>query len=77
MLLDLPAEVGAARLPGDRDRMEQEGDGFHALVADGFRCPRRGRPERWVVVDAGGTVDEVEAAVWSAVARLVDRTEPR
>jgi dTMP kinase len=71
VLLDLPVDVASARLTGEPDRMEREDETFHAQVVEGFRSLTRREPQRWVMVDAHGTVDEVADAVWSAVAPLV------
>jgi dTMP kinase len=65
------AEV-AARLADRRpDRIEAAGDEFHRSVVAAFEALAAG-DERWVVVDASGPVDEVEAAVWSAVRHRLD-----
>lgn len=50
-LLDLPAEVGLARLV-DKDRMDQEPVEFHRRVRDGFLRLASENPARWHVVDA-------------------------
>jgi dTMP kinase len=74
LLLDLPAGSGMARAVarGERDRMEQATDDFHARVSDAFRDfaePRwlHAHPEAGpiVAVDARGTREEV-------FSRLVD-----
>ncbi len=70
ILLDVPVEVAAARMTGDRDRMEAAGDDFHRRVADGYRALAAADPERWRVVDGSGTVEDVEARVAKAVADL-------
>jgi dTMP kinase len=66
VLLDVPASVAADRLEG-RDRMEAAGDEFHRRVADGYRQLAADDPERWVVIDGVGSVDEVAARVRDAV----------
>ncbi|MCU1485341.1 MAG: thymidylate kinase [Actinomycetia bacterium] len=69
VLLEVPAEVAAARLGADRDRMESAGDAFHERVRRGY--VELARAEGWVVVDGSGTPDEVERLVQAAVsARL-------
>ncbi|MFN8038804.1 MAG: dTMP kinase [Acidimicrobiales bacterium] len=68
ILLVVPAEVAALRLGEDLDRFEQEGDGFHARVEDGFRWLADDDPERWAVVDGTAPPDEVAAAVALVVA---------
>ena len=69
LLLDLPVEAGLARkAPGDVTRFEAEYDlAFHRRVRDGFLTLAAEAPERFVVVDATGTVDQVAADVASAV----------
>lgn len=67
VLLELPASVAAARL-GPADRFEAEGAEFHRRVAEGYRALAAADPDRWRVVDGTGSVDEVAARVWAAVA---------
>jgi dTMP kinase len=68
LLLDVPAEVAARRLGHDPDRFEAAGERFHHRVARGYLALASADPGRWVVVDGSGAPDEVESAVWSAVA---------
>ena len=68
VLLDLPGDVAQARLTGQPDRLEALGTGFHRRVSEGFAALAAADPAGWVVVDAAGDPDEVEARVWSAVA---------
>ena len=58
-----------ARRADERDRLEKEGSGFHASVRAAYRAlaPAHG----WVVVDADGEVELVEARVRDAVAPLL------
>ena len=70
VLLDVPASVAAERLEG-RDRMESEGDDFHARVAEGYRRLAAAEPERWVVVSGEGSIDEVATRVRDAVEKWV------
>jgi dTMP kinase len=71
VLLDVPEEVSEGRLGAERDRMEEVGDGFHQRVVAGFRALAAAGPDRWVVVDGTGTVDEVADRVWAAIAPRV------
>ena len=68
VLLTVPAEVARARLGPDLDRFEQAGQDFHRRVHDGFLIQADADPQRWVVVDGGGSVDDVD----ERVAELVD-----
>src|SRR4051794_32740747 len=49
VLLDVPADVAAARLGADRDRMESAGDAFHDRVRHGYA--ELAASDGWVVVD--------------------------
>jgi dTMP kinase len=72
LLLDMPSGAAAARLRRSLDRMELEGDDFHARVRDGFLAEASRRPERIRVIDAARPVDEVHAAVREAVLPLLE-----
>ena len=63
LLLDVPASEADRRLGPERDRMESESAAFHAAVMEGFHAQAAAEPERWVVVDGTGTIDEVAIAV--------------
>jgi dTMP kinase len=69
ILLDLAPEVGLARVaPDDVTRFEAEHDlAFHRRVRDGFLRLAAEAPERFVIVDATRSADEVGAEVWHAV----------
>jgi dTMP kinase len=67
VLLRLPAAEAAARRGELPDRIEAEGDGFHAAVAGGFEQLARRFPERIVEIDAQGSPDDVLARVREAV----------
>jgi dTMP kinase len=62
ILLDVPPDVSAERLQG-RDRMEAAGDEFHRRVREGYRAMAEAEPERWLVLDATGAIEEVAARV--------------
>lgn len=53
------------------DRLEREDEAFFAAVQDAYRALAQAEPERVRVVDAGGPVDEVRAAVLAAVGDLL------
>jgi dTMP kinase len=67
VLLTVDPSVATARLGSQLDRLEAAGDEFHRRVADGFVALASREPERFVVLPAGGGIDEVAAAVRSAV----------
>ncbi len=67
VLLDVPADVAFARRCGTPDRMEAEDRAFHARVMEGYRKLAAAQPDRWVVVDGSGTVEEVAELVRKAL----------
>ncbi len=69
VLLDAPDEVLAARRAGRRavDRLEGEDAEFHRRVKAGFVSLAAAEPDRWVVIDASGPIDDVIQAVADAV----------
>jgi dTMP kinase len=70
LVFDLPAEVGLARAharAGAEMRFESKGVAFHQRLRDAFCEIAAREPDRCAVVDAAGSMDEVEADVWTAV----------
>jgi len=65
LLLDVPMEVGLARVEarGGRDRLEAEEPTFHARVRDGYAALIAQEPERWIRVDALGDEAQVTQRV--------------
>ena len=52
---------------GTPDRIEGAGKNFASRVAAGFEDQAAREPDRWRVVDAGGSIEEVAERVWKAV----------
>ena len=50
------------------DRFEAAGPDFHQRVIDGFREMAAADPDRWVTVGAVGSIDQVAAAIRTALA---------
>ena len=71
-LLDLPPEVGARRRTDAPDRMERESMDFHERVRHEYLRLADAEPDRIVVIDAVGTVDEVFSEIRGV---LVERFE--
>ena len=68
VLLDAPGHVLDARLVGrELDRFEREHPNFHRRVREGFRTMAADEPDRWVVVDATASPDDVAAAIRTQV----------
>jgi dTMP kinase len=71
IVLDVPAEVAAARMARPLDRMEQQGEAFHARVREGFLAEAALSPDKIVVVNAARSIEEVQAEI----RRIVESTE--
>lgn len=71
VLIEVSAPVASSRLGDDRegelDRIEQAGDDLQGVVADAYRAMAMADPDRWVIIDGDGTVDEVAARVAGTV----------
>ena len=74
ILLNVSPEVSAGRMRAreaatntEADRMEKAGDGFHARLRQGFLELAAAEPERFAVIQADGSVEEVEEAVWNSI----------
>jgi dTMP kinase len=63
VLLDVPAEVGLARLTERPDRMEARDLDFHRRVRDLFLQQARQDPQRLVVVDADDAPEQVQRRI--------------
>uniref|UniRef100_A0A942T818 Thymidylate kinase n=1 Tax=Neobacillus citreus TaxID=2833578 RepID=A0A942T818_9BACI len=75
ILLDLDVTVGRARVAAARgdtfDRLESEAAAFHESVRQAFLAMAAAEPGRFLVVDAAGTPEAVQASIRAAVAPLV------
>lgn len=67
VLLDVDLEVARQRLGDEIDRIEGAGAEFHTRVREGYLEMAAADPDRWIVIDAGGTVDDVVARVDTAL----------
>ncbi|HVE46903.1 MAG TPA: dTMP kinase [Acidimicrobiales bacterium] len=76
ILLDLPPGR-ALSAPSAPDRFETESGEFHDRVTAGFHALAATDPERWRVVDAAGSVNEVAERVWAAVAPILASEDVR
>lgn len=70
LLLDLPAALGLARIGERRDdenRYERMDTECHRRIREGFLAIAEREPERCVVIDARGSIEDVSDAVRAAV----------
>ncbi len=73
LLLVVPPDEAVTRMAaaGKPDRLEAAGEEFHRKVAEAYVILAAHDPDRWVVIDGSGSVEDVEARVREAVeARL-------
>ena len=75
VLLHLEPERGLLRSTEAPDRMELEGQDFHAKVADAYLKIAEEHPERFVVVDADNPPAEVFVDVRSALDKALEEYE--
>lgn len=71
VLLDADPAAAHGRLDRSLDRLEQEGVDFHAAVRATYLELAAAEPDRFVVLSAEGTIEEIAERVWSALADLV------
>ena len=76
LVLDLDVQTGVARAMarvqasgGGESRFEQFDQEFHERLRQGFVDIARRNPDRCVLIDASGNVDEVGAVIWAQVSR--------
>ena len=68
ILLDLDPTLGLAR-QSERNIMEAESLAFHTRIRAGFLGLAAQEPNRWAIVEAGRSAEEVAGDVWKAVER--------
>ncbi|MEW5835594.1 MAG: dTMP kinase [Pseudomonadota bacterium] len=75
LLLDLPVADGRARAAGrgEADRIESEADAFFERVRETYRTRAAAEPQRFRVLDASATPEQVLAAAIAAVGPLLER----
>lgn len=72
LLLDAPADIGMKRAKkrGATDRLESEKITFYERVREGYLRLARGEPNRFVVIDASQTLDQVKADIGETMQQL-------
>jgi dTMP kinase len=72
VLLDIPVEEGLARKgAAGYDRFENEDIAFHRRVRDGYLKLAADEPERWLVIDASKSKEEIASIIWQKVSHLL------
>jgi dTMP kinase len=70
-LLDVDVSVGLDRRAktGEMNRLDMEATNFHQKVRDAYlTLAKKNVGQRWVIVDAGQTVETIETEIWAKVA---------
>jgi dTMP kinase len=68
IFLDTPDDVIAERMSRRAlDRFESEGGAFHQRVLDGYRTMAAADPDRWITVQAIGSIDRVAGQIRAAL----------
>ncbi len=73
IVLDLPAEKAAMRLQRALDRMERQGDTFHARVRQGFLDEAVRHPERIAIVRTDPPIEQVQQSIRQVAATWLGR----
>jgi len=74
LLLDVDPQTGLERRKvgdGEWNRMDQQTLDFHRRTREGYLALAAAEPERWVRVEATGTVEQVAAAVWQIASQAL------
>jgi dTMP kinase len=81
LMLTVPYDVSQERLlqrqstmPFMRDRIEEADRSFFERVAQGYQAVAASEPERVRPIDATGTPQSIEAAIWREVSLLLPQT---
>jgi dTMP kinase len=74
VLLDISPDTAFLRKTGQEpDRFETENRDFHRRVRKGYLELAQTDPERWLVIDASLTIDEIKQVIWQKVSQLLDK----
>ena len=79
ILLDAPVETGLARTGkrGDPDRLDSERSEFYERVRQAYLELAASEPDRFVIVDAAGDLDDVRAAIDEIAELLLGNLDSR
>ena len=70
VLLEIGVGEAAARMGGDLDRIEREGDSFRTRVADAYRELAGRFPERYVTIDGTAPPETIAEEIDEALRSL-------
>ncbi len=69
ILIEIESGGAAARMGGERDRIESEDEGFHARAAEAYRQLAALFPERYLIVDGTAAPDVMAEEIYGALRR--------
>lgn len=74
ILLDITLEEGNQRCFASKtkDRFDFQKKGFYRRVREGYLTLAKKNPNRYVIIDAAKSIDEVAASVWIFVKKILD-----
>jgi dTMP kinase len=78
LYLDVPSEIGLRRRAQSGEalnRLDREALAFHARVRKGYLALVKAEPERWYVIDASRSIDEVQHDLQDVVSRHLPPTK--
>jgi dTMP kinase len=73
ILLDAPVEIGLSRASsrGNPDRLDVERTEFYTRVRETYLALSEAEPDRWIIVDASGELDDVAASIDAVAAKIL------
>tara|TARA_B100001559_G_scaffold320192_1_gene331610 strand:- start:1123 stop:1743 length:621 start_codon:yes stop_codon:yes gene_type:complete len=72
ILIDLPVDLAMRRRTDMPDRFESEASAFHEKVREGYLELAETAPEKWVVIDGSGSLEQVSGLVDDALLGFFD-----
>lgn len=67
LLLDIEPELAEKRMGADLDRIESSGSALAEIVRETYLTFAANQPDRWIVIDAAGSVEDVARRIDAAV----------
>jgi dTMP kinase len=79
VLLDVDVEVGLQRKikEGEWNRLDAYDLEFHRRVRQGYCQLSAAEPQRWVTIDAGQALEEVQREIFAVVEKRLKKNEPQ
>ena len=74
--LDVSVSVGRERIlknKRDQNRLDQEDIAFHEKVVEGYKKIIHNEPERFIVIDANRSVEEVVNATYESISKYLEK----